>query len=288
MLCEKDPFPRGPGQYGSACHTDPCDGANGFTCVGSSTPTPGGTIPGDIDAYCTKDFCSGDTDCPSGFYCAQKIAADPPCQDTCGMTVPTTATPVKCIDSSDIGPGKRYLCRAEASEILTTRCVHRQFCDTCQDDSDCLGVRGQICAADESGEKICTVLCDDNINSCPWGSASFCRTTDTALGVPTCSHRFGSCHATGKSCEPCRDHSDCPTGLCFNEQFTDEHYCVDFTASCTCPSGTRATCPGGGCPTSPAPASLTLACYGGSAVKGSVFEGRCVGSSSGTGCWQSL
>lgn len=274
-LCEKDSFPRGPGQFGSPCHTDPCDDANDFTCVGT---------PGDIDAYCTKNFCGGDADCPSGFYCATLRSSLGPCQSTCNIQVDGAQT--NCVAPSDIGPGKHYDCGPRM--LTTTRCLHREFCAPCSDDTDCLSVRNQICAKDKSGENICTVLCDDKINSCPWGAAAFCRTTDDSLGAPTCSHRFGSCHGTGKSCEPCVDQKDCPTGMCLTEAFTNEHYCVDFDATCSCPAGTQATCAGGGCPVSPPPALSTLTCYGGDAVKGSALENTCVGSATSPGCWPSL
>jgi hypothetical protein len=142
-----------------------------------------------------------------------------------------------------------------------------------------------VCAKDLSGEKICTVLCDDNINSCPWGSATTCHLSDDAIGKPTCSHRFGSCRGTGKSCEPCVDERDCPTGVCATEQFTYERYCIDLSVSCSCPSGTRFTCAGGGCPTSPLPAGSQMNCYGGTEVSGTSLENKCVGAATGPGCW---
>src|SRR5262249_40602523 len=161
---------------------------------------------------------------------------------------------------------KHYKCGPVT--VLTTRCLHREFCTPCDSDTDCLGVRNQICAKDDSGEKICTVRCDDNTNSCPWGAAASCRATDTDVGPPTCSHRFGSCHGTGKSCEPCVDERDCPTGACTSESFTNEHFCIDYGQSCSCPSGTTAQCTGGGCPLTPAPARSQMACLGGDAYGG--------------------
>src|ERR1041385_896263 len=183
-VCHKDSFPRAPGQFGSHCPhvpgTPDCDAANDFTCIGTK---------GDIDAYCTKNFCGGDGDCPTGFFCATVQVTARPCDATCGFPSPTPGT---CVASSDIGVGKHYQCGAVPHSLVTTQCLHRQFCAPCKADADCLAVRHQVCAKDASGEKICTVLCDDNINSCPWGTAASCHTTDDALGAPTCSHRFGS------------------------------------------------------------------------------------------------
>lgn len=197
---------------------------------------------GSIDAYCTKKDCSGDSDCPTGFFCATVR--------TGGLSSPKS-----------------------------NMCLLRAFCAPCNGDADCLGVRNQLCAADLSGEKICTVLCDDNINSCPWGAATTCRQTDDAVGKPTCSHRFGSCHGTGKSCEPCLDERDCPNGVCDMESFTDEHFCVDLGVSCSCSSGAGSKCIGGGCPVSPPPASSPMYCFQGASA------GHCIGAATGPGCW---
>lgn len=235
--CVGDSFPREFGQFGSACpngpESDDCDKTNGFVCRGTS---------GDIDAYCTKQGCAADSECPTGFFC------------------------------STIRKGSS---RTETIQI----CLRREFCAPCDSDVDCLGVRNQLCAKDLSGEKICTVLCDDNINSCPWGASTTCRATDDVLGAPTCSHRFGSCHGTGNSCEPCVDQRDCPGGACVAERFTNEQFCVDFGVTCSCPDNAGGRCAGGGCPTSPPPASSPMYCFGDST------GGDCVGAATGPGCW---
>lgn len=273
--CETDSFPRGPGQFGSHCPNGPassdCDTANDFTCVGSA---------GDADAYCTKNFCGADADCPPGFFCETVETTAAPCADVCQFPGVGSG---KCIASTDIGTGKRYQCGALS--LLTTECRHREFCTPCDKDSDCLGVRNQVCAKDASGAKICTILCDDSFNSCPWGSAATCQTTDDALGAATCSHRFGSCHGTGKSCEPCVDERDCPSGYCAAEPFTNERFCVDLSATCAC-SGGAASCTGGGCPLTPPPANEPMTCIDGSALSGA--NGRCIGAASSSGCWPKL
>jgi hypothetical protein len=111
------------------------------------------------------------------------------------------------------------------------------------------------------------VLCDENVsNACPWGTASECKITDTTLGKATCSHRFGACTGTGKSCEPCLDEKDCPGGLCL-DTLSGERYCVDLQPTCDCtglPTEQNISCSGGGCPKTPG--GIDMACYGGSSV----------------------
>jgi hypothetical protein len=284
-VCEKDAFPRGGGQYGTPCpNGDECDDAHDFVCVGAG--------PGDIDAYCTRRYCEGDTDCPNGSFCASVGAArgEVPCGSDCGLGGTNASG---CVPSEQIGPGKHFACGGLS--LVVNVCKHRAFCSECQTDADCRGEPNQICASDGSGGKICTVVCDPNVNSCPWGSAASCALWDTALGKPTCAHRFGSCRGTGKGCEPCVEQSDCPNGFCTEAQFTGERYCVDLGDSCSCPDGTQSTCKGGGCPTTPAPGSLTMTCYGGSAFESSALHGKCLGATVevGTraakeGCWPKL
>jgi hypothetical protein len=281
--CEPDDVPRAPGQYGTSCPKgDECDTAHDFRCVSAA--------PGDIDAYCTKRFCANDGDCPSGSFCSERLARQPPCADTCGG-LPGDSTVADCVGASDIGLGKHFRCGPVA--LVTTSCLHREFCNTCDSDVDCLGKPNQVCAKDESGEKICTVLCDLDLNSCPWGNAASCGVWDTALRVATCEHRSGSCHGKGKSCEPCVDQTDCPDGWCSEAQFTGERYCVDTTVSCSCPSGTTGTCGGGGCPTTPGGREMN--CWGGTAYEGSPGFDQCVGAvadsterASKESCWPRL
>jgi hypothetical protein len=289
--CEKDAFPHGAGQYGSTCPNVQgadggaaagCDAANDFVCLGRG--------PGDVDAYCAKRFCGTDDDCPTGFFCASDRADENPCQDSCGLA--GTPSDPTCVTAKDIGAGKHFACGPVS--LIANTCRHRTFCDACKTDADCLGEPNQICAADQSGAKICTVLCDANLNSCPWGSAAVCGNWDKDRGVATCAHRFGSCHGQGAGCEPCRDETDCPGGLCKQAQFTGERYCVDLKAKCSCPDGTAQTCiNGSGCPK--APSGATLTCLGGALYDMSVTKDVCFGANtdpgqtaSREGCWPSL
>jgi hypothetical protein len=197
-----------------------------------------------------------------------------------------------CIESSEIGEGKSYHCGALG--LVRSVCVKRSFCSTCETDADCLAVPGQICARDESGEKICTVPCIPSAESCPWGNAARCDVFDDELGIATCSHRFGSCRGEGKGCEPCVNEADCPNGFCARSSFTQEQYCIDLTTSCDCEGETDAsgTCRGHGCPNSPGGPALT--CLGEARFTGDPFANRCLGAtisatvfgnSPQTGCW---
>jgi len=279
--CAPDSFPRGPGQYGTSCAVNgatDCDTKNGFVCIGTGA--------GDIDAYCSKKNCTADGDCPSGSFCATSDSPDPPCEAQCGLNGKSQLA--NCIPSSDIGDGKPYRCGPVS--LLFNVCRHREFCNSCTTDADCLGKPNQVCADDGSGEKICTVLCDPDIGTCPWGSASRCGVWDQKLGVATCAHRFGSCHGTGKSCEPCVQQSDCPSGYCTEAKFSGERYCVDLSVSCACPAGTTSSCSGGGCPLTPG--GLPMTCEGGSDNEGSPLFDKCIGANANVGeratnegCW---
>jgi hypothetical protein len=197
------------------------------------------------------------------------------------------------VPDEEIGPGLPYECGVVTLERNV--CLLRSFCNACESDTDCLGLPNQICARDPSGAKICTVQCDPQVNSCPWGSAAVCGVWDTELGVATCSHRFGQCTGQGLSCEPCVDQADCPLGYCEQSSFTGERYCVDFSASCTCPEGTAVSCIDGGCPMTPAPALRPMTCYGGAYFADTSIFQKCIGSATDRAeegepesCWPAL
>ena len=291
FTCASDGLPRAKGQYGTPCpNGDECDAANDFVCIGAGS--------GDVNAYCTRRFCASDGECPSGSFCSSSNAhlivdgqsdLQPPCADTCGLTGDETAP--DCVPLTDIGPGKHFQCGRVA--LVVNVCLHREFCSTCDSDADCRGVPNQVCAKDESGQKICTVLCDPNLDSCPWGNAAACGKWDPSLGVATCEHRSGSCHGTGSSCDPCVQQTDCPNGWCNEARFSGERYCVDTTVACSCPSGTTQTCTGGGCPVTPGNRPMT--CYGGSSYASTPVAGLCIGApadaaerASKESCWPGL
>ena len=213
---------------------------------------------GDSDAYCSSS-CRADDDCPQGFFC----------------------------DSVSDSSGKSSL-----------YCVRRRFCAPCSTDADCLSVAGQICAADQSGERICTKLCDTEVDSCPWGNATVCRVWDEELGQATCGHRYGSCHGKGKGCEPCVRDDDCPTGFCASSSYTGERWCIDNSVDCNCddlPTSQHVCSNGNNCPRTPG--GLVMSCYDFSRGEGDPIEYSCFGANTSgsndlaspqAGCWGPL
>jgi hypothetical protein len=273
--CVRDATPPEPGKLYTPC-------PKGDECA--DTPLCIGAGPGDLDAYCTVD-CSGDDDCSPGYYCGTMT------RNPCGAACQVTGQPAdaRCVPVDQIGPGLPFHCGDLGVERKV--CRQREFCSPCASDADCLGIPNQICARDESGEKICTRLCDTETRSCPWGNAAQCGVYDQDVGLPTCSHRFGSCHGQGKTCEPCRSNDDCPGGGCTASSFTGERWCINLSTHCDCemPDATG-VCLGAGCPDSPS--GLPLQCIGDkssqlfdvcyAANSGTLTQ---LGSSPQTGCW---
>ena len=272
-----------PGQYYQHCPGGmaDCDKDAGFICISAGVA--------DLDSYCTGD-CSSDEQCPEGFRCGTISAT--PCVDSCGVAGQQSPT---CIAASQIGPGKAYDC-VKPFGLVHRVCERRGFCSTCETNEDCLAVPGQICAKDQSGQKICTQPCDPDVDSCPWGNASICDVWDPALGIATCAHRFGSCRGEGRGCEPCIDATDCaPTGFCSRSGFTGEQFCIDLSAECDCGAdAVNNTCTGHGCPDSPG--GPPMICYAGMRFEGDPITNRCIGansmsstlSSPQSGCWAPL
>jgi hypothetical protein len=236
--------PTEPGGYYSNCPDGACDGARGFSCVGAGI--------GDTDSYCTAS-CSGDGDCPAGYFCG-------------------------VVDSAD------------GTELSV--CTPRGFCAECERDADCLSVPGGVCARDESGEKRCTSLCDPGRPSCPWGAATECRVTDPELGVPTCQHRFGACRGQGNGCDACWRDEDCPAGYCLISSYTGERWCIDQSLPCTCAglskvqdfcAGSTTACPDG-------PSGVPMICYDPGTAGGGICVGVNLPGSSPTSrqlsCWR--
>jgi hypothetical protein len=270
-FCVRDATPPAPGKLYSACpNGDEC--ADPALCIGAG--------PGDLDAYCTID-CASDDDCAAGYECG--TLSRNPCRAACDKD--GQPSDPRCVPLDQIGDDLPFHCGDQGVERRV--CRQREFCAPCATDADCLAVPNQICAKDESGEKICTRLCETDIDSCPWGNAGGCGYFDDDLGVATCSHRFGSCHGKGKPCEPCRNNDDCPGGACISSSFTGEHWCVDLTISCECPNGVDASgvCSNADCP--PSPSGLVIQCIGEQHVCYAANGGSQtqLGSSPQTGCW---
>lgn len=279
-FCERsDPPPAEGGYYTSCPLFNECAGDDGFVCQGAGL--------GDIDAYCTKD-CSADEDCPQGFFCdeADRI----PCGSACGERGDADnpgCVPVDRIGDDESAGSLEY---CGGGGLTRKLCVKRPFCAECESDADCLSLPDGVCAKDIDGAKICTRPCDENTNSCPWGSATICGVWDQERGFATCSHRSGSCQGTGGACEPCVREADCPGGTCFGSVYTGERWCVNFATTCSCEGLTvrNGVCQDGGCPRTPG--EQVMLCLEGAAADGS---GLCLGApttSSWTnslqlGCW---
>ena len=231
--CKVDEVPRGPGQYNSRCPLgDECDAENGFFCNGVGE--------GDIDAYCTQWGCEDDSGCPTGYYCTTRRSGFP-CEDLCGLSG-DPADP-QCITTEEFErPGSGWSCGPYA--LMRKACIKRNYCITCETDSDCAAFPNQICAKDAGGAKICTTVCDENIlNSCPGGSSSFCAVFDEERGVATCSHRYMSCVGNSEACSPCIEDSDCGAeGICLTIPTSGERLCLDLGFTCTKAAGTS-DCP---------------------------------------------
>lgn len=273
-FCVRDAAPPEPGTLYTPCpQGDEC--AQAALCLGAGE--------GDLDAYCSVD-CTSDDECRTGFYCG--VITRAPCEDACDFR--GQPSDPRCVPAADIGEGKPYRC--SDTGIERSVCRKREFCSPCETDDDCLSIPNQVCARDASGEKICTRLCDPDTRSCPWGNAATCGVFDDELGVATCSHRFGSCHGSGSTCEPCRGPQDCPGGICASSQFTGERWCINLATRCSCDRVDQTgTCSGGGCPTSPS--GLPLLCIG---DESSGLANTCYAANAGgnglnaspqTGCW---
>ena len=273
-FCVRDDAPPEPGKLYTSCpNGDEC--ADPALCLGAGV--------GDLDAFCSVD-CRDDDDCAKGYSCG--VITRAPCADACDFR----GQPMdpRCVPVDQIGDGKPYRCAANGIERSV--CRQREFCSPCETDDDCLGIPNQVCAKDQSGEKICTRLCDLNNPSCPWGNAATCSVWDNELVLPTCSHRFGSCHGSGQTCEPCSGPQDCPSGICASSQFTGERWCINLETRCECAKvSSSGTCANGGCPKSPS--GLPILCIG--EETSSLFN-TCYAANSGagainaspqTGCW---
>jgi len=277
-FCVHDPAPQAAGKLYTSC-------PNGTECADPALCLGAGV--GDLDAYCSID-CDADDDCAAGYYCGSIVR--PPCKSACDVKGQPSAP--RCVPVEQIGDDQPFHCTDNGVERRV--CRQRDFCFSCETDADCLAQPNQVCARDASGEKICTRLCDPGTRSCPWGNASECAIFDSDLGQPTCSHRFGSCHGEGKTCEPCRTNADCPGGFCLSSQFTGESWCVNFDTKCECKNGVPASgiCANAGCPFSPS--GLPLQCIG---DVQSPLVNICYAANSGstslndspqTGCWDPI
>jgi hypothetical protein len=295
----------GSGTAGPCKGAGDCDTAHGFECVqgecrhacrshydcaGEGACEP---LAGEPQYYCnldskpeagTYDYCPNGDECPAPYVCLGSGQGDS--RAYCSKPCPA--------GDQDCAPG--FFCDLiNDGSADVPFCVRRSFCASCTSDADCLAVPGQICARDQTGEKICTKPCDPAVVACAWGNASVCGTWDSERGVATCAHRFGTCRGTGKSCEPCSRDADCPRGFCHGSAYTGERWCVDQSVTCDCEGleDVGNVCEdGNGCPDSPGGAPMM--CFDDQRFTGDPFAHHCFGASTSsgaslaspqTGCW---
>ena len=214
---------------GSACDpkaTSPC--ATGFVCRATTHCDP--------NAYCTK-ACTADSDCPPFMFCGLETSK-PNCKtDTdCPSTMKCTTAPGT--------NGKVNMC------VGPQLCRKRAQCSGCGNDDQC--PTGYVCAADANGERFCGKMCtmDEHCpqpeNDAPLSPVSGpfmkCVASGTANPSMVCRPVAGTCHGPSALaplatvmntvCSACRPGlpSDCPDGFCFQQNFSEEHFC---TQPCT-------------------------------------------------------
>ncbi|MBK9265993.1 MAG: hypothetical protein IPM54_40185 [Polyangiaceae bacterium] len=197
---------------------------------------------GDADAYCTKNDCESDTDCPGGYYCGAMRDPRQLCDsmpqkgnnNLCGKV--SINTP--CVPASDLGNGNTLF--EGQGCILRKACLKRNECAPCETDLDCSGGIANHCITmPNEATKRCARECGSNADC---GRDFACQ--DVAGVGNMCVHKFGACAGSGKFCEPCLDDTDCGpltgTSVCFTHN-DGQRGCGDiaFPDQCT----TSADCP---------------------------------------------
>jgi hypothetical protein len=216
------PYVETAGVWGASCNPSggvddnpDCDWAQGFRCYAQS--------PTDGNAYCTQIYCSSDSDCRGGWWCA-------------------TVNLAPNAESSARSTGQTY-----------TVCKPRDQCAECQTDVDCDSNTGipEHCILDKQGTHYCATECQNDGN---------CAEDDECLNLPQsalcaksdptciCAARARECKGDGLLCSPCESDADCKAGggLCLLADYSTEHFCgVPSTVACTVSSsGTLiAACP---------------------------------------------
>jgi hypothetical protein len=229
------------------CNTGKCP--DGSACVVFSCTTQECTAnlacitkgEGDADAYCTKNDCQADADCPGGYYCG--VTRDPRelCNsmpqkgnnNLCGKV--SINTP--CVPASDLGNGNTLF--EGQGCILRKTCLKRNECTACDTDLDCAdGIANHCITMPNEAKKRCARECGSNADC---GSDFACQDVG---GINMCVHKFGACAGSGNFCEPCVDDTDCGpltgTSVCFTHN-DGQRGCGDisFPTMCT----TDADCP---------------------------------------------
>lgn len=263
-------YPSATGEWHATCRAAMGEGANpdcdwdlGFACYATS--------PTDANAFCTQFACTGDGDCPGGWWCATENVG--PNATSSAPTFGKTRT--VCLPRTYCAPCKKDLdCYAPAGST-PMHCVPGSngvtFCaPECGGDSNCQ-YGGQYDSACTNPWKVCSpstggAACTRD-DDCPTtatayqhclgghctpecGSAADCAGDQTCVtNVKVCLPRAGVCVGDGSFCSPCRSDDDCapkttgavatprPPGYCvssatFGESYSTERFC---TAPATVP-----------------------------------------------------
>ena len=192
LVCVPNGQPVGEGQFGYRCGGAGAVCADGFRCLGGK---------GDPQAYCTRQGCASDQDCPGSYYCAERDAVVAP----------------------DAG--------VDASSTVIRLCQKRGFCAPAAGLVDC-SAEDAVFNQDSEDRGWCLKACS---GLDPYGCGAGNECVSTAAGFQ-CWPRAKTCQPTQRFCGRCLSSTDCgPGGECYVDQFTKEPFCVtpcSATADC--------------------------------------------------------
>jgi hypothetical protein len=196
---------------------------------------------GDAEAYCTRNHCKADADCPGGYFCG--ITRDP--HLICGSDPEKPVNGEEpCIDPADYALNGATFQEGPIS-LLRNTCLKRSQCATCASDIDCSQIPGQRCVAVSGPEDTrCGRLCNTD-DDCD---------LDYQCTTGACVPRFGACSGQGNFCEPCQSDLDCgdaTSTVSCRSATGDQKACFDGSFPDTCmvdgdcpqsPSGDNGEC----------------------------------------------
>jgi hypothetical protein len=152
---------------------------------------------GDMNAYCTRNDCQADGDCPAGFTCGVTRDPHPICGTQKGNNTLCGTTDEPCIDPANFNAnGATYF---EGSLCLLRKtCLKRQSCMACQNNLDCSLDSQQVCIP-FAGETVC---------------ARFCATDPDCYADEICGPSYDTCEIDKNL--PCPSPPGCPPRPCLN------------------------------------------------------------------------
>ncbi len=193
LVCQPNNMPFATGKFGFSCGTNgQRDCADGFLCVGGQ---------GDPAAYCTKQDCQSDADCPGYYYCGTKDIANP-------------------VDGGT------------PSRLQVKACLKRGFCAPASSAVDCADPDAVFLTQDGTG--YCAKSCSGtDPNGCGGGRGCF-----DLNGLHVCLPLSRHCAPSHQYCGFCLSSADCPEGgICYVNSFNKDRYCIiDCPATGNCPA----------------------------------------------------